>query len=196
MHDPLERARPEVRMNGSRKMGYAMMAAMLAVTWGMPLSAQAPTTGYGPYAPAGGHYHEGEIGEMLLVLEHNLKCNCGTCGLDVHSCQFQMQCDVSPAWTQRIMASLQAGETPEAIEASFVADYGGAVLMSPPVEGFNLVGYFLPAVAIITAGLLIGFLTRRGSGGGGPAPVALADADAARLREELRRLDESEGPDW
>jgi cytochrome c-type biogenesis protein CcmH/NrfF len=145
--------------------------------------------------PTGGHYHEGEIGEVLLVIERHLRCNC-SCGLDVHSCQFQMQCDVSPGWTQRIMAQLEAGESPEAIEAGFVADFGGTVLMSPPAEGFNLVGYLLPSVAIVMAGMLIG-LVARGRTEPRVAPVRqLDERDTERLRNALRQLDEAEGPDW
>jgi cytochrome c-type biogenesis protein CcmH/NrfF len=145
-----------------------------------------------------GHYHEGELGAKYLLIEQRLKCNCG-CGLDVHTCQFQMQCEVSPAWSTRIRTSLEAGQTQEAIEASFVADFGPAVLMSPPPEGFNLVGYFLPALAIVTAGMLVGLVIRRGAGRPDlvPAPVkGVSDEERNRLTEELRRLEEAQSPDW
>ena len=140
----------------------------------------------------GGHYHEGEVGEKLLALESNFKCSCG-CGLDAHTCQFQMQCGTSPVWSQRIRESLERGETVEAIEASFVADFGKTVLMLPPAEGFNLVGYFLPVFAIVTAGMLIGLLTRAGCSArtssrrglerrrSGEAPTG--DEEAGRARE-------------
>jgi len=188
-------------MNTLRKLGSTALATMLAVGIAAPVSAQGTVP---PHADVdlsqipGGHVHQGEIGEKLLMVEQAIKCGCGTCAMDVHTCQFQMQCGTSPAWTQRILAQLQAGETPEAIEASFVRDFGGGVLMTPPAEGYNLVGYLLPGVAIVTAGMLIGlFLNGRSSLR--PAPVSeldLADEDAERLRAALRRLDETEGPDW
>jgi len=175
------------------------MLALLALGLAAPIVAQSTGpghAGYDPTANLGGHFHEGELGELALVLERNLKCNC-SCGLDTHSCQFQMQCAVSPVWSERIRRSLAAGESPEAIQASFVADFGGTVLMAPPAEGFNLVGYFLPSVAIITAGMLIGLLVRRGPGRGGLSPVTeVGEEDAERLRSALRQLDEAEGPDW
>ncbi len=144
-----------------------------------------------------GHYHEGELGEKYLYVESRLKCNCG-CGLDVHSCQFQMQCGTSPVWSARIRRDLEAGMSVEAIEASFVAEFGPTVLMAPPAEGFNLLGYLMPAIAIVTAGMMVGLVIRGGAGRKQDvAPVReLSDQDEARLAEELRRLEESETPDW
>ncbi len=153
--------------------------------------------GFDPNAPVGGHYHEGEIGEKLMILETALKCDCG-CGLDVHSCQFQMQCGTSPVWSIRIREALERGESVEAIQASFVADFGGRVLMAPPREGFNLVGYFLPAAGILTIGMLVGLLIRNGSNGRERyAGVTQVDEhDEARLRAALRKLEDEESPDW
>jgi cytochrome c-type biogenesis protein CcmH/NrfF len=180
-----------------RVLGSTAVAMTFAMALAAPVYAQ--STMYDPSRSPGGHYHPpGELGDKLLIVEHALKCGCGSCSMDVHTCQFQMQCDTSPAWTQRILTELRAGETPEAIEAGFVADFGRTVLVTPPVEGFNLVGYFLPAVAIVTAGMLIGLFAKRGEGLR-PAPVTeldLDDDEVERLRAELRSLDETEGPDW
>lgn len=164
-----------------------------------PLAAQSTGpkhSGYDPNAPIGGHYHEGDLGQKLLVVETSLKCQC-SCGLDVHSCQFQMQCADSPGWSARIRAELEAGLDVETIQAGFVADFGTRVLMSPPAEGFNLLGYLLPAFAIVTAGMLVGLVARGGTTRAQLAPIeALSDADEERLRSAMRRLDEEEGPDW
>ncbi len=179
-----------------RSAPLALLAALLVA---VPVSAQStgPThAGYDPNAPVGAHSYEGEIGAKLLIIERALKCNCG-CGLDVHSCQFQMQCGTSPGWTRRILEALEAGETPEAIKASFVADFGPEVLMLPPAEGFNLLGYLLPAVAIVTAGMFVGVLARGNQTRAQLAPVQeLSDAEQERLEEAIRRLDAEESPDW
>jgi cytochrome c-type biogenesis protein CcmH/NrfF len=184
-----------------RKSVSLVLLALLGLGMAAPLVAQSTGPvhlGYDPKASTTGHFHIGELGELALALELNLKCNCGSCSLDTHSCQFQMQCGTSPVWSERIRRSLEAGESPEAIQASFVADFGTTVLMSPPPEGFNLVGYLLPAVAIITMGMLIGLGVRRGGAyRPGLAPVTeLDDEDAERLRAALQKLDEAEGPDW
>jgi len=152
-------------------------------------------TGYDPTAPLGGHYHEGALGDQWLLIERNLKCNCG-CGLDTHSCQFQMQCGTSPGWSDRIRRELEAARTPDEVEAGFVADYGTQVLMAPPPEGFNLLGYFLPAATILAAGALI-VVVARGNMKRNPVPVRpVSDEDAERLRAEWQKLDEAESPDW
>jgi len=178
----------------NRTVASVSVGAFIMLALALPTQGQEP--GFVTAEETSGHYHEGELGEKLMILETALKCDCG-CGLDVHSCQFQMQCGTSPAWSLRIRESLERGESVDAIRASFVADYGNAVLMMPPAEGFNLLGYLLPAVAILTAGMLIGLLTRGGMGGAQLAPVEkLTDEDEERLRSAMQRLDESESPDW
>ncbi|MDX1647616.1 MAG: cytochrome c-type biogenesis protein CcmH [Longimicrobiales bacterium] len=176
-----------------------LAAGSLALAAAMPAQGQTAGPqheGYDPTAPVGGHYHEGELGEKLMLVETALKCNCG-CGLDVHSCQFQMQCGTSPVWSQRIRQQLEAGESVEAVKASFVADYGTEVLMRPPAEGFNLLGYFLPAMAILAAGALVGMVARGNATRQATVPAAeLSDADQERLQAAMRKLDEEESPDW
>lgn len=174
----------------------AVAVALVAVG---PISAQSapidPTV-FGPDRVASGHYHEGELGEKLMLVETSLRCNCG-CGLDVHSCQFQMQCGTSPGWSLRIRESLEAGGSVEAIRASFVADYGTEVLMMPPAEGFNLLAYFLPAMAILAAGMLVGVVARGNATREAIAPVTdLSPEEAERLQAAMHRLDEEESPDW
>lgn len=192
------------RMTRSRTVAAFNSAALLAlaaVGSAAPVAAQSATgplnMGYDSGRPStSGHFHEGELGELSLMIEHSLRCDC-SCGLDVHSCQFQMQCGTSPVWAERIRRSLAAGETPEAIQAGFVADFGGTVLMSPPAEGFNLVGYLLPSVMIVTVGMFIGLFLQRRAMGREPVPLSeIPDEDAERLRTELQKLDELEGPDW
>jgi cytochrome c-type biogenesis protein CcmH/NrfF len=178
------------------KAAIPILTGLLLVAPALAQSTGPSHAGYDPNAPLDGHYHDGELGDKLLGLESELKCNCG-CGLDLHSCQFQMQCGVSPAWSKRIRDALESGETVEVIEAGFVADFGKTVLLAPPPEGFNLVGYFLPVVAIVAAGILLGLLVRGGTVSRGYVPVSEpSDEEVARLREELRKLDEAESPDW
>ncbi len=142
-------------------------------------------------------FEGGPLEAEAVTIERSLRCNCG-CGLDVHTCLFAMQCGTSPKWAERIRLELRAGRTPKQIEAGFVADFGESVLIAPPAHGFNLVGYLLPGFGILMIGTLLGMLLHRGAR---PTEVAasapdFADADLDRLREAMRRMDESERPDW
>ena len=186
-------------MRGRLALQVLSLALFAAAVTMAPAAAQStgPShAGYDPTVSVGGHYHEGELGEKLLILESALKCNCG-CGLDVHSCQFQMQCGTSPVWSERIREALEAGQEVEVIQASFVADYGTEVLMLPPAEGFNLLGYFLPAAAILSAGMLVGLVARGRETQESLASVSdISPEQQARLRSAMKSLEESESPDW
>lgn len=172
---------------------HIAVAAALA----LPTSPSNPSV-YAQFQQSEGHYHEGEIGVLYMQIEKNIKCDCG-CNLDVHSCQFQMQCGTSPVWSARILRELEEGRTVEAIEAGFVADFGPQVLVAPPAEGFNLVGYLLPALAIVTVGILMGLMIRGGARGTTvevvPASEVSADEEE-RIRAAMKKMDEAESPDW
>lgn len=182
-----------------KKLGFLILTAAWLAVLTTPVAAQSfgPThEGFDPSAPTDGHVHEGELGEKSLYLEHRLRCNC-SCGLDVHQCQFAMQCGTSPVWSKRIRDELAAGRGVETIEAGFVADFGTTVLMAPPPEGFNLLGYFMPAVALVLAGVLAGLVARGGARSGELAATGPVTAeDEARLRAAMKELDEAESPDW
>jgi cytochrome c-type biogenesis protein CcmH/NrfF len=175
---------------------FAQIAAAVALA--LPSTDPSTPSVYAQFQQSEGHYHEGELGEKYMLIEKNLKCDCG-CNLDVHSCQFQMQCGTSPVWSARVLSELQEGRTVEAIEAGFVADFGPQVLVAPPAEGFNLVGYLLPALAIVTAGMLMGLVIRGGARGTTvevvPAREVSSDEEE-RIRRAMRKLDEAESPDW
>jgi len=168
-----------------------------AATLALPAASATPAL-YAQVQQSEGHYHEGEFGEKFLLIEQNLKCDCG-CNLDVHSCQFQMQCGTSPAWSERIRTELQQGRTIEAIEAGFVADFGPTVLMAPPAEGFNLVGYLLPALAMVTAGMMVGLVVRGGARQATPVVASsreVSEDEEDRIQEAMKKMDQAESPDW
>ena len=76
------------------------------------------------------HIHEGPYAEAHLALEKAIRCNCG-CLLDLHLCQTQMQCGTSPVWSQRILRSLEEGQSAPTILAGFTSEFGASVLMTP-----------------------------------------------------------------
>lgn len=94
-------------------------------------------------------------------LEHQIKCQCG-CVLDVYTCRTtDFSCSVSPAMHNDVMTLVQGGHNASQILAAFQSVYGEQILMSPLKKGFNLVGYALPSVALVTGGLVVAGLIRK-----------------------------------
>jgi len=126
------------------------------------------------------------------ALEHKLHCQCG-CGLDVFTCRTtDFTCSVSPAMHVDVMGLIAGGYDAREILTAFQRVYGERVLMEPVKEGFNLVGYLLPFVALGGGAALVATLIRRWSrpAPAAPAPFASASdatpAELARLRDALR----------
>lgn len=170
--------------------------ALLLLMFARPVGGQESQIAVPPLPTSTGgwnHSHEGPYGEALLRLEKAIRCNCG-CMLDVHLCQFQMQCGTSPAWSQRLLSALEAGESDEAILAGFSTDFGASVLMALPREGFNWVGYILPWVAILVGAAGVGALFRRRTAFADTEGVEaeVTSAEWSRIQEAMDQLREEE----
>ena len=122
------------------------------------------------------------------ALEHRIRCQCG-CTLDVFTCRTtDFSCQVSPAMHRDVMSLVQGGYTADEILSAFVNVYGDQALMAPPREGFNVVGYVLPSIAIGIVGVLLAVMMRRWK----RETVAVATPAAPRIGasdDELRRLE-------
>jgi cytochrome c-type biogenesis protein CcmH/NrfF len=85
------------------------------------------------------------IGEML-------RCMCGSCNYTLTSCNM-MSCHGAAEGRPMLLAMVEKGLTEQQILDEFVKKYGTSVLTKPPAEGFNLVGWIMPGIAI-GAGLM------------------------------------------
>jgi cytochrome c-type biogenesis protein CcmH len=123
-----------------------------------------------------------------VTVEHRLKCQCG-CNLDVYTCRTtDFTCRTSPAMHRAVLALQDQGKTAQEIADAFVAKYGEQALMAPKPEGFNLAGYLVPGVLILTiGGLLAAFLSRRRSALAAAAMVSPPGTGGAST-EDLERL--------
>ncbi len=119
------------------------------------------------------------IGEMLL-------CLCG-CGSTVTSCNMQ-HCHFSDPARVKIRQMVQVGMSDKEILDAFVKEDGLKVLVKPPTEGFNLVGWIMPIVGL---GVGLGFvwLVIRHFRRPAPAPAgpAIDDSLLARYQERIDR---------
>lgn len=55
-------------------------------------------------------------------------------------------------WRELIREQLADGQTPEEVQAYFARQYGDGVLANPPKQGFNLILWLSPVVAVILGG--------------------------------------------
>ena len=138
----------------------------------------------------------------IQQVEQRRACSCG-CTLDVFTCRTtDFTCTYSPAMHREVLALWAAGKRGQEIVDAFVAKYGEKVLMAPKPRGFNLAGYLVPSVGLITAsgGLLAMLLRRRravaastAGSEGRPAPpgeAAASPEDLERLRRALAEFDD------
>jgi cytochrome c-type biogenesis protein CcmH len=135
---------------------------------------------------------------VVRDLEHRLKCTCG-CNLDIYTCRTtDFTCTYSPALHQEVLSLRAEGKQPDQVVAAFVAKYGEQILMAPKPEGFNLAGYLVPGVAVLTAGaLLVLVIRKRGrriAEASAAAPTAgtqpVKPEDAERLRRALQDVED------
>jgi cytochrome c-type biogenesis protein CcmH len=148
---------------------------------------------------------------FVTGVEKRLQCTCG-CTLDIYTCRTtDFTCTYSPALHKEVLALQDEGKTADEIVAAFVDKYGEKVLMAPKPEGFNIVGYVLPSLAVLlVGGIMFAILRQRtrmlevARAAAEPAPVgspqgtaqamvgappATAD-ELARLERELKELDQ------
>jgi cytochrome c-type biogenesis protein CcmH len=119
-------------------------------------------------------------------LEHHLRCQCG-CTLDVYTCRTtDFSCEVSPAMHADIKSLVEGGYSAQEILDSFVDTYGERALMAPRAQGFNLLGYVAPFVAL-GAGAIAVVVVLRGWGKREHAIVAVPAIQGTP--DELARLD-------
>lgn len=120
--------------------------------------------------------------------EERLACQCG-CGLTVHACN-HLQCSFAVPAREDIAKSLAAGQTEDEIIARYVAEYGEKVLSAPTREGFNLLAWWVPYVAVFLGcfGLLAAIRRlKRGAGAAGVSGGAELQEIPPSAREEIYR---------
>jgi cytochrome c-type biogenesis protein CcmH len=94
-----------------------------------------------------------------------------------------------------IKRRIAAGDTEAEIKHALVANYGDAILASPPKHGFGLLAWWVPLGGILAAAGLLGWGVWRWSHAREPEPAAAtagAPLDPAldrRLDDELKRFD-------
>lgn len=124
------------------------------------------------------------------ALERRLACPC-PCTLDIFTCRTSMPtCGFSPRIHRDVLRLVDGGYSASEIMATFKDAYGDHILMAPPKQGFNLVGWFAP-FTLIGAGA-VGILAllrswRRPEAAAATSDVHPIGVDASA--DELARLE-------
>jgi cytochrome c-type biogenesis protein CcmH/NrfF len=159
-------------------------AVLLIATLTMPLIA--PVRSARAAAPSGQEIAEG------------LTCQCG-CGLTVANCNHP-NCSFSVPMRERIDTMLAHGKGRAEIISYFRKQYGEKILSAPTTQGFNLLAWTMPFVALLAGGGLVVLMMgrwRRGAPAPPQSPQSPGDSGSgnsgtsgksdATLRERLER---------
>jgi cytochrome c-type biogenesis protein CcmH len=133
---------------------------------------------------------------FVVGVEEKLRCTCG-CNLSVYTCRTtDFTCTTSPAMHQRVVELVEQKKSAQEILDAFVAQYGESVLMAPPREGFNLLGYVVPGILITLVGGGLAWVIARktrlhvaAAAAGPDAGSSLPPDQAAKLKAELEKLE-------
>ncbi len=179
-----------------------LAAAVPALVPALRAQDQVPPSGELPYPGMVGRPRDRitdyENDPFIIGIERQLRCTCG-CNLDVYTCRTtDFTCGTSPAMHREVVQLVEQGSTAQEVVDAFVAEYGELVLMAPKKEGFNMVGYVLPGLAITGIGAaMLWVLSRRNKANSVAAATAagfesdleISAEDAARLESELADLE-------
>ncbi len=125
------------------------------------------------------------------AVSEGLTCQCG-CGLTVANCNHP-NCEFSVPAREKIDALIARGMDRPQIIAFFRAKYGEKVLSAPTTQGFNLLAWVMPPLAMLIGAMLVMLtISRWRAARPAPAPSAAPEpappgADNPALRRELER---------
>ncbi len=123
-------------------------------------------------------------------VSQGLTCQCG-CGLTVANCNHP-QCSFSVPLRGEIEAMISRGETREQILAYYRHKFGEKILSAPTTEGFNLLAWTMPFVAIVLGGGFITLAFTRWRAAPTPGEKSPLQSESSAFDSDLRRRLENE----
>jgi cytochrome c-type biogenesis protein CcmH/NrfF len=114
----------------------------------------------------------------LRRISSRLQCQCGGCTASVQTCPHQMDCGLRMYILNTIKTGLAAGKTEDQIVAAIAAEYGPKILLEPPREGFALLGWVMPFLALLAGAAAVGLVLWRWKASGQQEPAASAEPAA------------------
>jgi len=123
-------------------------------------------------------------------VSEGLTCQCG-CGLTVANCNMPT-CGFSVPMRRDIDRLIGEGKTRAQIISFYRAQYGEKVLSAPTTEGFNILAWTMPFIALAVGGGLMVVAVGRWHSSSPPAPADSKTGAQLSFDPELRRKLEKE----
>ena len=132
------------------------------------------------------------LNERVRRLGEQLGCQCG-CGSSVTSCNM-LECHSSGPIRKQLLAMVNAGRSDGDIMSAIVTEFGQKILLKPPAEGFNVVGWLMPFAAILAGLAFVWLVIQRfrrplAVASGPPIDDATLDRYRQRIEKDLEKLD-------
>ncbi|VAX14930.1 hypothetical protein MNBD_NITROSPINAE01-576 [hydrothermal vent metagenome] len=140
------------------------------------------------------------IDQLSNEIQGGLMCLCG-CNSVMKACP-HVDCGFAVPARNQIRSMLEGGKTKTEIVDFMVEKHGEQILAAPKKEGFNLVGYIAPFIAIFVVGFLIVQTVKRWASRAGSAkpssakeakPVTASndnDELVDKMKKELEEFDD------
>lgn len=125
--------------------------------------------------------------EDLIRITGNIVCTCGSSGCPPTHLVRHCSCANAQKMSQEVASLLAEGKNDEEIYGYYIERFGATVMASPNAEGFNLLGWSLPFVALVLGGgVVVGVYRRLRTTQAASPPAARSDLDP-KYREMLDR---------
>ena len=125
--------------------------------------------------------------EDLIRITGNIVCTCGSSGCPPTHLVRHCSCANAQKMSQEVANLLAEGKNDEEIYSYYIERFGVAVMASPDAQGFNLLGWSLPFVALVLGGgVVVGVYRRLRTTQAGPSQSPRSDLEP-KYREMLDR---------
>ena len=129
--------------------------------------------------------------ERYRALQMQFVCQCG-CSYILLNCP-HLVCPSAPVMRTQLLNRMRAGDSDEQVIASMVGRFGEVALSQPSAEGFNLVGWVMPFVALLAGLILLQGVMRawrkRAPASIAPTDPALLEKYKSAIEQEMKDLE-------
>ena len=132
----------------------------------------------------------GQRSDRAKQIGDRLWCMCG-CNQILTQCN-HVGCSTSTAMLKKLDLLVERGDSDDLVVQAFVQEYGPQVQSQPPAQGFALMGYLLPGVALLAGLGIVMVIIQHWRHTAKLVPASAGTGISAEMLERARRRAESE----